>query len=202
VHSHVLDNYSQIDSPIHRLPAWFKMACTIATIVTLVTVHASPVLFAASFLLIIFVAAASNLPSMFLAKRLLMLEPFVLGVAVLMLFQPHGGIIFLITVARTTLCILAIILLANTTPFTEQLAILQKLHVPALMVTTLALMYRYLYVLRDEAHRMRDARASRTFTTARRHRWHTLSTVIAKLFARANERAERIYAAMCARGWV
>ena len=202
MHSHVLDNYSQIDSLLHRLPAGLKMGGTLVIILALVLVRPSPVLFAIAFLLLTFTAAASNIPSSFLVKRLLLLEPFVLGVAVLMLFQPHGGTIFVITVVRTTLCILAIILLANTTPFSEQLTFLQKLHVPGLMITTLALMYRYLYVLRDEARRMRDARASRTFTPTRRFQWHTMATVIAQLFARANERAERIYAAMCARGWV
>jgi cobalt/nickel transport system permease protein len=202
VHSHVLDNYSQIDSPLHRLPARVKMLVVFALILALVVLRASAVLYAAAFLVLVFAAATSNIPSAFLLKRLLLLEPFVLGVAVLMLFQPHGAAIFMTTVVRTSLCILAIILLANTTPFPEQLAILQTLRVPALMITTLALMYRYLYVLRDEAHRMRDARASRTFTSTRRFNWHTLATVIAQLFARANERAERIYNAMCARGWV
>jgi cobalt/nickel transport system permease protein len=48
---------------------------------------------------------------------------------------------------------------------------------------------------------MRRARASRTFERQRRMRWHLLGTVVGQLFVRASERAERIYAAMCARGW-
>jgi energy-coupling factor transporter transmembrane protein EcfT len=48
---------------------------------------------------------------------------------------------------------------------------------------------------------MRRARASRTFTLRRRFQWHTLATVVGQLFVRASERAERIYDAMCARGW-
>jgi len=32
-------------------------------------------------------------------------------------------------------------------------------------------------------------------------RWHVLSTVASQLFVRASKRAERIYDAMCARGW-
>jgi energy-coupling factor transporter transmembrane protein EcfT len=42
---------------------------------------------------------------------------------------------------------------------------------------------------------------SRTFTRRRRVRWQTLATVVGQLFVRASERAERIYDAMCARGW-
>ena len=62
-------------------------------------------------------------------------------------------------------------------------------------------MHRYLFVLADESARMRRARASRTFTAGRRFRWHTLSTIIAQLFLRASDRADRIYNAMQARGW-
>jgi cobalt/nickel transport system permease protein len=69
------------------------------------------------------------------------------------------------------------------------------------MIKTLALMHRYLFVLADEAERMSRARASRTFTPRRRVRWPALASVAGQLFLRASERAERIYAAMCARGW-
>jgi cobalt/nickel transport system permease protein len=48
---------------------------------------------------------------------------------------------------------------------------------------------------------MRCARASRTFQRRRRLHWQMLGTVVGQLFVRASERAERIYAAMCARGW-
>ena len=70
-----------------------------------------------------------------------------------------------------------------------------------MLITTIALMHRYLFVLVDESERMRRARASRTFTRGRRFHWHTLATVVGQLFIRASERAERIYDAMCARGW-
>ena len=78
---------------------------------------------------------------------------------------------------------------------------LQRLWVPWIFVTTLTLMHRYLFVLADEAERMRRARASRTFTRGRRWQWLALASVVGQLFVRASERAERIYNAMCARGW-
>ena len=48
---------------------------------------------------------------------------------------------------------------------------------------------------------MHRARASRTFSRTRRFQWQTLSSVVSQLFIRASERAERVYDAMCARGW-
>jgi cobalt/nickel transport system permease protein len=62
-------------------------------------------------------------------------------------------------------------------------------------------MHRYVYVLADEAERMKRARASRAFAPGRRSQWLALSTVAGQLFVRASERAERIYGAMSARGW-
>jgi len=69
-------------------------------------------------------------------------------------------------------------------------------------VTTLALLERYRFVLIEEGLRMRRARASRTVGPGKKvFAWQTLASVVAVLFVRATERAERIYAAMCARGW-
>jgi cobalt/nickel transport system permease protein len=65
----------------------------------------------------------------------------------------------------------------------------------------LALMHRYLFVLADESARMRRARQSRTFSPRKGLRWHTASTIVAQLFLRASDRADRIYDAMRARGW-
>jgi cobalt/nickel transport system permease protein len=72
---------------------------------------------------------------------------------------------------------------------------------PWIFVTLLALMYRYLFVLVDEAERMERARRSRALTDRKSLEWKTTATVISQLFVRSTERAERIYAAMCARGW-
>lgn len=200
-HRHLLDNYSHLDSPVHRLPAWAKMLAAVALVVVLVTAPPSAALYVSATLALVLVAAVSRVPAAFLLKRLLLLEPFVLGVAVLVLMRPDGLRLFGIVLIRSTLCIAAMVLLSNTTPFSQMLLVLRRVRVPVLMVTTLALMYRYLYVLQDEAARMRTARASRTFDDGRRRTWHGLSTVVAQLFVRASARSERIYAAMCSRGW-
>jgi len=197
-----LDRYSRLDSPVHRLPAAFKLAATLLIVVAVLLVPPSrPDLLAAFLALLLVASALSRIPARFLATRVLMLEPFVIGVALLALFQPGGGRVFLFLVARSTLCLLALVLLSNSTPFSELLRVLRAARVPALLVTTLSLMYRYLFVLVDEAQRMKRAQASRTFARRRRSVWHSASTVVSQLFVRSSERAERIYSAMCARGW-
>jgi cobalt/nickel transport system permease protein len=197
-----LDRHSRLDSPIHRLPPAVKLAAALGLVIAAVAMprgHAIALAGIAAGLLA--VAAVSRVPGRFLAQRLLVMEPLVIGLAVLSLFQPDGLSIFLFLVAKTSLCLFTMLLLANTTPFGDLLGVLKKARVPALLVTTLALMYRYIFVLVDESRRMRRARQSRTFIAKRAWAWRTSATVISQLFIRASKRAERIYAAMCARGW-
>jgi len=197
-----LDRWSRLDSPIHRLPAGVKLPAALGLVVLVVALpRASWRAFLGIAVLLIDMAVLSRIPIRFIAWRLLTLEPLALGVAGLALFQPDGGRIFATLLAKTTLCLFTMILLSNTTPFSALLAVMRRACVPALLVSTLALMYRYLFVLTDEAQRMRRARMSRTFRPGRWWTWRILATVIGQLFVRSTERAERIYAAMAARGW-
>jgi cobalt/nickel transport system permease protein len=190
------------DSPVHRLPAAVKLVGALTIIVGTVVVpwswRAWFIIVAA---LLLLAAMSSRIAIGFLVRRLLLLSPFVLGVVLVNALQASIQGSWLVLVARSGLCLFTVVLLANTTPFGKVLAVLRGFRVPVLLVTTLALMHRYLFVLLDESERMRRARASRTFQRQRRARWRLLGTVVGQLFVRASERAERIYAAMCARGW-
>ena len=200
--AHHFHDHHQSRGWLRRCPAGFKLAGAVAIILTVVILPRTQIagLLAVTILLLV-VAAAGRLSPLSLARRLLLLEPFMLGVTVLALFQPDGLRIFGLLLWKTNLCLLTTVLLSSTTPFTELLQVLRRLPVPWVFVTTLTLMHRYLYVLADESERMRRARASRTLTRGRKFQWQILSTVLGQLFVRASERAERIYNAMCARGW-
>ena len=189
-------------SPAHRLPAAAKLCAALALIVGTVLVPWQwRAWFVAVVVLLGAAAVLSRIALWFLLRRLLLLSPFVLGVVLVNALQSAVHKSWLALAARSGICLFTVVLLANTTPFGKILAVLRSARVPALLVTTLALMHRYLFVLIDESERMRRARASRTFQSRRRARWHVLGTVVGQLFVRASERAERIYAAMCARGW-
>jgi cobalt/nickel transport system permease protein len=197
-----LDRYSRLDSPVHRLPTAVKLLATFCVIVATVTVpFAATWFFVVTAGVLLVTAAFSTVPWWFIFKRLLLLEPLALGIAVMALFQPNGTMIFLSIVTKSTLCLFTVILLSNTTPFDGILRSLGRIGVPGLLITILALMYRYLFVLIDEGERLSRARMSRTFSTNRVRRWQTLGSLIGQLFVRSTERAERIYAAMTARGW-
>jgi cobalt/nickel transport system permease protein len=197
-----LDRYSRLASPIHKLPIPIKFVSTIALLILIVALPlAFYGIFTAVLLLLGIVAVMSRIPLLFLFKRMAMLEIFVLMVSLLSLLQPNGIIVFSRLVLKSTLCLFTIVLFSNTTPFAKLLEALRKWRVPALLITLLALMYRYLFVLIDEMERMQRARASRTFVKKKAVLWRSLATIMSQLFVRSTGRAEKIFAAMCSRGW-
>ncbi len=198
----LLAPYRHRDSAVHRLGAGPKLAGAAGFVLAVVLLpRGAWAWYAAGGLVVAGVAALSRIPPGTLLRRLLLLEPFVLGVAVLSLLQRGGGAVFLATLTRSTLCLAALVLLAATTRFTDLLAVLWRLRVPPMLVTSLALMARYLSVLVEEAGRMVRARRARSYALGRVHAWRGAASVAGQLFIRSSERAERVYAAMCARGW-
>jgi cobalt/nickel transport system permease protein len=190
------------DSPIHRLPAILKLGVALGIIVgTVLMPGERSAWFAGVAILLGAVVLLSRVSPLFLFQRLLMVSPFVLGVALVNVWRPGAGANWWIIALKSALCLLTVIVVSNTTPFSGILRVLRLVRVPGLLVTTIALMHRYLFVLAHELERMRRGRASRTYVRSRRFTWHTLATVAGQLFIRATERAERIYDAMCARGW-
>ena len=202
MHHDFIDRYSRAASPIHRIPSAQKM---LGAIFIIVTITVMPLRFAWFFIFagiaLMTIVVMSKVPTLFFVKRLLFLEPFVAGVALLALFHENGGVIFASIVVRSSLSLVTILLLTNTTPFAEMLKVLRRYRFSPVFITILALMYRYLFVLIDELERMKRARMSRSFQKNNLQAWQMLSMTIGQLFIRSSERAERIYAAMCARGW-
>lgn len=187
---------------IHRASPRLKLMGALVLIVPTALMPRRPdwlYLLPAAILLLLW--ALCGMPLRHALRRLLVVEVFILGVALFALVSPAAKPIFFGALLKSNLCVLAMLLLAWTTPFHQVLQELRRWRFPSVMLTTLALMYRYLPVLAEESHRMSRARASRTFARRRLAAWQDLSLVIAQLFVRSAERAERIYLAMCARGW-
>jgi cobalt/nickel transport system permease protein len=111
-------------------------------------------------------------------------------------------------VAKSWLSMQAALLLAYTTPFADLVDALRALRVPAIIVSIIAFMYRYLAVLVDEATRMSRARLARSAAAPDGRpggsvawRARVTGAMVGSLFIRSYERSERIYAAMLARGF-
>ncbi|MDV2988962.1 MAG: cobalt ECF transporter T component CbiQ [Dehalogenimonas sp.] len=217
-----LDQYSHLNSPVHRRDPRLKFLLSLLFIVAVVlTPEAGWLTFAAYFGMLAVVFALSRLPLGYVLKRSLVIVPFVLLLGIINVFTrpglellgfnlgswhlglTDGGLIFLGTLlARSWLSVLALILLSSTTPLPSLLKGLEKLRIPRVIVMILSFMYRYLFLLIDEVMRMKQARDSRTVGhLSRSFQAKTVGGMIGALFIRSYERGERVYAAMVARGF-
>ena len=101
----------------------------------------------------------------------------------------------------------AAVVLTTTTPPLKLLEALRALRIPAVLVAIVMLMYRYLFVLVEEAQSMMRARAARSAAIGPKSGgsivWRAKSAggMAGSLFIRTLDRSERIYMAMVARGY-
>ena len=101
----------------------------------------------------------------------------------------------------------AAVLLTSTTPALSLLSALRSLKIPEILVTVVLLMYRYLFVLVEEAQRMLRARAARSASVGPNAggsliwRAKGAGSMAGSLFVRTLDRSERIYMAMLSRGY-
>jgi cobalt/nickel transport system permease protein len=109
--------------------------------------------------------------------------------------------VVLTILAKNSLAFLMMLALGASTPWPELLRGLRRLRIPAVLVTTLQFMERYVHVLRDELRRMTTARRARSFGRRRGLPWGVLASLVGMLLLRSFERSERVHSAMLARGW-
>jgi cobalt/nickel transport system permease protein len=206
-----LDQYSDLNSFVHRLDPRTK---TLVVLAFVLAVMATPPTawpsFALDAILIAGLILLARLPPLYALKRSAVVMPFVLMIAVFLPFFEGGevagsynigwwqvsvtyeGVIVLWNgVVKSWLSALSLILLSATTPFPRLLKGLERLGVPRVMVMILSFMYRYIFVLVDEAMRMGRARESRSLGGGLLWRARTLGNMIGTLFLRSYERAER-----------
>lgn len=190
------------EGPLQRLAAGPKFAVMLGLVfgtavmpVTWMWWHAAVVL------LLLAAIVVGRVPLRPLVWRLVCFAPFVAGAAVAALWHGGTGPGWRTVAVRGGLSLSTVLVFGAVTSFAALPGVLKRAGVPTLLVTTLALMHRYLFVLGDEAQRMQRARASRTLVRPGRFAWVMPAEVVGRLFVRASERAERIYLAMGARGW-
>jgi cobalt/nickel transport system permease protein len=118
-----------------------------------------------------------------------------------------GIIRFVSILVRSWLSVQMAILLTATTQFPDLMHALRHLRVPHLLVAIISFMYRYLFVLVDEAMRLlraREARSARLNNKSGGTIWwraRVAGNMVGQLFLRSYERSDRVYNAMLARGY-
>jgi len=210
----VLDVLARQNSPIHRLDPRTKLITTIifaGAVISFDKYEISGLTFFFVYPAILMTMA--NIPLGLLFKKLLVVAPFAffIGIAnpfldraVLLYVGPiavsGGWISFASIMLRFVLTVSVALILIATTGVMGVCMALERLKVPQIMCVQLLLLYRYLFVLIDEATLLVRARALRSFS--RRGMGITITGhMIGYLLLRTLNRARRIYLAMLCRGF-
>jgi cobalt/nickel transport system permease protein len=197
----VIADRSQLESPVHRAPAVYKLGLTLIYVLGMGALPARHPAWALmpAFLLLLVIRSA-KLPIRRLLAGLALSAPLLFGVAAFGLFQTGGARIFLGLMLKSALSMLAVQVLAKSTSVSDLLRAMKQVRMPEALCSTIALLHRYSFLLADESKRMRRARAGRTLSTSRWQLWRALGNSVGLLFVRSIVRAERVSAAMRSRG--
>jgi cobalt/nickel transport system permease protein len=209
-----LDDFARRSTPITKLDPRTKLITTIAFIITVVSFSKYQI--AQLLPLTIYPIAlltAGNIPFAPIAKRLLLALPFVLLVAI---FNPlldrepiltlgpititAGWISFASILLRFTLTLGSALLLIATTGFNPVCLALEKLRVPQAFVIQLLFLYRYIFVLINQAARLMRAHSLRSFSS-RHIKPRVFASMLGHLLIRTLDRAQHIHTAMYCRGF-
>lgn len=209
-----LDRLARQDTPMHRLDPRAKLLTTavflfcVASFGRYETAALLPY-----FLYPVTLAGLGRIPLSYLGRQVLAVAPLAVMVGI---FNPlldretmlqvgpllisGGWLSFLSILLRFCLTIGTAVVLIAITSFAGLCLGLQRLAAPRVFTVQLLFLYRYLFVLGDEAMRLVRARALRSFG-ARGMGLRSYGSMVGHLLLRTLERARRIHLAMCCRGF-
>jgi cobalt/nickel transport system permease protein len=209
-----LDRLGELDTPVHRLDPRAKLV-TAAVFVLMVVSFPKHTVSALLpyFLFPVVLATSGRLPLRYLAAKLVVVAPFALMIAA---FNPlldrqvmlrigdlavtGGWLSFCSVLLRVALTAGAALVLIGVTSFRGLCSAFGRCGVPRVLTVQLMFLYRYLFVLGDEATRMIRARTLRTFK-GRGLGLRVYSSILGHLLLRTMDRAQRVHRAMLARGF-
>ena len=209
-----LDDLAAQDTPLHRLDARAKVLVTLLFLISMLSLdryEVSRLLPFAAFPLIL--AMQGGVPLGLLLRRAALALPFVVFVGI---FNPlidrtahltvgslviTGGMLsFSSIVLRSLLAVATGLVLVAVTGFDQICRALGRLGMPTALLVQLQFLYRYLFVLADEALRMLQARVQRC-ARDKRPGLHEYRALLGSLLLRTLDRAGRVHQAMLCRGF-
>lgn len=209
-----LDTFALADTPVHRVDPRIKVLTTLVFLVCVVSFPKYEVLSLLPFALYpVALSSRGEVPLRWLGSRLLAAAPFAILVGV---FNPildraalfdvagvavsGGWVSYASIIARFILTTAAALSLIATTSFNGVCFGLQRLGVPSVFATQLLFLYRYVFVLAEEALTMQAARDLRSFGR-RGTGIGVFGSLAGSLLLRTYARAQRVYDAMLCRGF-
>jgi cobalt/nickel transport system permease protein len=209
-----LDQLSNGDSMVHRLDPRAKLLTVMVYIAMVVSFDRYEV----SALLPFFFFPAvlipiAGVPARYITRKYLFLLPFAVLIGIfnpifdrepIMFLGPFaisGGLIsFASIIIRFTLTVLAAFILIAVTGFGGVCLALERFKVPKVFCVQLMMLYRYIFVLSNEAVRMAKAREMRSVGKKGKG-IRVFGSLIGHLLLRTWDRAQRVHMAMLSRGF-
>jgi cobalt/nickel transport system permease protein len=194
----------------HSNASWFglidsraKLVGVLSFVVVSATLTDADLIVAALAVALAF-AAMSGVRAAILIKSYLVALPFIVlaSISVFLFVSIESGINMW---ARTSACVIPLLVLVSGTETFDLFAGLRRLRVPAVITTLLMLTHRYILVLSGELARMKVARRARGFRGGRslldKYGLKVLSNTAGMVLVRSSVRADRIYEGLKARGF-
>jgi cobalt/nickel transport system permease protein len=201
-----LDLLSYQDTCIHRLDPRTKIVVTFIFVLTVVSFPKYEITGLMPFFLFpVLLFSLGDIPVRFILKKVLIVSPFAVFIGIfnplldpgtmVNLYGIHlsgGWVSFFSILIKFMLTISAALLLIATTSFPGVCYGLQCLGVPEIFVSQLLFLYRYIFVLMEEAMKILRARDLRSFDK-RGAGLGTFINIIGLLFIWPIERSESVY---------
>jgi cobalt/nickel transport system permease protein len=209
----LLDDLARKKTYIHRIHPLAKLLTTVVYLTVVVSFGRYEISSLLSFVFYpVLIIAFAELPVAPILKRILLVEPFIIGIGILNpLFDNYtvvlggiaisrGWVTFLAIFIKCGLTVAASILLIATTGMDRLAAALRMLKIPKIFVLQFLLTYRYISVLIEEVSRMQRAYSLRAPGPKGIH-GSVWGSFAGQLILRTFERAQRVYQSMSLRGF-
>jgi cobalt/nickel transport system permease protein len=205
LHHVVLERWSRGSSALHRRDARAKLVALTVFLVNLSTARRNlPVLALLLLAMLVTGLVCARIPIRAALLRAGVVFSFALPFAAISMAMgdsPRAASMLL----KSYLSALAVLLLMSTTSVTVLLRGLESAGAPRFVLMVAQFLYRYLFVISEEAQHMRTAARARGASArgalARRASFGAAAGAVGALFARSYGRAEDIHRAMLARGF-
>jgi cobalt/nickel transport system permease protein len=209
-----IDTLAMGDSPMHRLDPRAKLITTLVFILAVVSFGKYELSALIPFFIFPLIQiTCGGLPPTYLFRKVLIVAPFAIFIG---LFNPildreiifrlgnvgisGGWISYISILLRFVLTVTAAFTLIALTGFNTVCLAMEKLSVPRPFVVQLLFLYRYIFVLTEEAARLARARSLRTFES-RGMGFKPFVSMLGRLLLRTLDRAQRVHLAMSCRGF-
>jgi cobalt/nickel transport system permease protein len=208
-----MDEIARQDTPVHRVDARAKVLVTLAYLVAVMSFPRDEISSLTPFLLYpVALASIGRIPAWHILKKIAIAAPFAVAVGI---FNPlldrepalaigsfavtGGWVSFGSIMFRFVLTVGAVLVVVSCTGMNRIGAAMDQLGVPRVFVVQLMFLYRYLFVISDQALKM--VRSAELRSGGHSPGIRVYGSMTGHLLLRAMDRAERVYRAMVARGF-